>query len=79
MELLMNPVLRRRALGPLSLAAVWPFSPSAMSAPRRVDLQGHRGARGLAPENTLEGLHVALAQGVTTNDYECRPMFRRTS
>jgi glycerophosphoryl diester phosphodiesterase len=30
------------------------------------DLQGHRGARGLAPENTLEGFRVALAIGVTT-------------
>ena len=30
------------------------------------DLQGHRGARGLAPENTLEGFAVALAIGVTT-------------
>ena len=30
------------------------------------DLQGHRGARGLAPENTLEGFAVALSIGVTT-------------
>jgi glycerophosphoryl diester phosphodiesterase len=30
------------------------------------DLQGHRGARGLAPENTLEGFAVALTLGVTT-------------
>lgn len=30
------------------------------------DLQGHRGARGLAPENTLEGFAKALALGVTT-------------
>jgi glycerophosphoryl diester phosphodiesterase len=30
------------------------------------DLQGHRGARGLAPENTLAGFRVALAIGVTT-------------
>lgn len=30
------------------------------------DLQGHRGARGLAPENTLEGFAIALALGVTT-------------
>lgn len=30
------------------------------------DLQGHRGARGLAPENTLEGFRAALAIGVTT-------------
>jgi glycerophosphoryl diester phosphodiesterase len=30
------------------------------------DLQGHRGARGLAPENTLPAFEVALAIGVTT-------------
>jgi glycerophosphoryl diester phosphodiesterase len=30
------------------------------------DLQGHRGARGLAPENTLPGFATALSIGVTT-------------
>jgi glycerophosphoryl diester phosphodiesterase len=30
------------------------------------DLQGHRGARGLAPENTLAGFETALRVGVTT-------------
>lgn len=30
------------------------------------DLQGHRGARGLAPENTLPAFAVALSLGVTT-------------
>ena len=30
------------------------------------DLQGHRGARGLAPENTMAGFERALAIGVTT-------------
>ena len=30
------------------------------------DAQGHRGARGLAPENTLAGFERALAVGVTT-------------
>ena len=30
------------------------------------DLQGHRGARGLVPENTLPGFATALAIGVTT-------------
>lgn len=30
------------------------------------DLQGHRGARGLAPENTLAGFETALFIGVTT-------------
>lgn len=31
-----------------------------------LDLQGHRGARGLAPENTLAGFATALGLGVTT-------------
>jgi glycerophosphoryl diester phosphodiesterase len=31
-----------------------------------IDLQGHRGARGLAPENTLPGFELALAIGVDT-------------
>ena len=30
------------------------------------DLQGHRGARGLAPENTIAGFELALALGVDT-------------
>jgi len=30
------------------------------------DLQGHRGARGLAPENTLSGFALALSLGVNT-------------
>ena len=31
-----------------------------------LDLQGHRGARGLAPENTLRAFEAALPIGVTT-------------
>ncbi|HEX2939472.1 MAG TPA: glycerophosphodiester phosphodiesterase family protein, partial [Rhodopila sp.] len=30
-----------------------------------IDIQGHRGARGLFPENTLEGFLAAAALGVT--------------
>ena len=33
---------------------------------RLIDLQGHRGARGLLPENTMAGFAAALAIGVTT-------------
>lgn len=35
-------------------------------AVQALDLQGHRGARGLAPENTLRAFEVALQHGVTT-------------
>jgi glycerophosphoryl diester phosphodiesterase len=36
------------------------------TAAQAFDLQGHRGARGIAPENTLEGFAVALSTGVST-------------
>lgn len=35
------------------------------------DLQGHRGARGLAPENTLAGFSRALEIGVSTLELDC--------
>ncbi len=35
-------------------------------AVRTVDVQGHRGARGLRPENTLTGFELAMDIGVTT-------------
>ena len=57
----MNPVLRRRTLLPLSLAGLWSCAQPVVPALRRVDLQGHRGARGLAPENTLVMEAVASA------------------
>lgn len=38
---------------------------------RRLDLQGHRGARGLAPENTLAAFARALSIGVTTLELDC--------
>lgn len=55
--------LRRAAL--LVLLAVCASSAAAAGA-RPFDLQGHRGARGLAPENTLAAFARALAIGVTT-------------
>jgi glycerophosphoryl diester phosphodiesterase len=38
----------------------------ASTAAPAFDLQGHRGARGLAPENTIVGFSKALSIGVTT-------------
>ena len=38
---------------------------------RRFDIQGHRGARGLWPENTLGGFARTLALGVTTVELDC--------
>jgi len=36
-----------------------------------LDIQGHRGARGLAPENTLPAFAKALALGVSTLELDC--------
>jgi glycerophosphoryl diester phosphodiesterase len=52
------PCSARWAGGLLVLLALMPAA--------AFDLQGHRGARGLAPENTLAGFETALAIGVTT-------------
>ena len=41
------------------------YSSSAQYIPR-FDLQGHRGARGLKPENTIPAFIAALNYGVTT-------------
>jgi len=41
------------------------------SGSRALDIQGHRGARGLAPENTLPAFARALAIGVTTLEMDC--------
>ena len=40
--------------------------PDSVAPPEAFDLQGHRGARGLAPENTIPAFRRALALGVTT-------------
>lgn len=43
-----------------------------MTAPAySLDIQGHRGARGLMPENTLPAFAHALALGVTTLELDC--------
>jgi glycerophosphoryl diester phosphodiesterase len=41
------------------------------AASQAIDIQGHRGARGLAPENTLPAFARALAIGVTTLEFDC--------
>jgi glycerophosphoryl diester phosphodiesterase len=46
------------------LAVLWAALTCAASI--AIDLQGHRGARGLAPENTLAGFRRAMAEGVAT-------------
>jgi len=51
-------------IGFLALAAALPASAWAF------DLQGHRGARGLAPENTLPAFARALSLGVHTLEFD---------
>ncbi len=51
----------------LAAAAVGPVGEAwGLEAKGLFDLQGHRGARGLAPENTLVAFARALSLGVTT-------------
>lgn len=50
---------RRACIAALLIAA-------ACGSVHALDLQGHRGARALAPENTLPGFALALGIGVTT-------------
>jgi len=47
-------------------AAQSPASLDSTRGPDGFDLQGHRGARGLAPENTMPAFRRALKLGVTT-------------
>jgi glycerophosphoryl diester phosphodiesterase len=53
----------------MRLAAL--FVALSLSAPAAaLDLQGHRGTRGLAPENTLPAFATALTLGVTTLEFD---------
>jgi glycerophosphoryl diester phosphodiesterase len=47
-------------------ATLAPVHAGSAMAGRPFDLEGHRGARGLAPENTLAAFRKAIAIGVTT-------------
>lgn len=49
---------------PLSPGPAWPHVP--------FDLQGHRGARGLAPESTIASFDAAIAHGVTGIEFDVR-------
>jgi glycerophosphoryl diester phosphodiesterase len=56
--------LRRAAAALLSCLAM-------NAGAQSLDIQGHRGARGLLPENTLPGFARALELGVTTLELDC--------
>jgi glycerophosphoryl diester phosphodiesterase len=57
---LRRPLLKHVSTWLLALAA------ASTGAAHAFDLQGHRGARGLAPENTLAAFRTAMAIGVDT-------------
>jgi glycerophosphoryl diester phosphodiesterase len=66
-----TPLPRRQALhvlatgaAALGAAALLPARAASPARPRHLELHGHRGARGLAPENTLAGCARALREGV---------------
>ncbi len=60
----MNAISGRALLRGLLLVAAVLVWTGAFSAASAIEIQGHRGARGLAPENTLAGFEVALSVGV---------------
>src|SRR5674476_691689 len=65
-----RPQRMKRAIG--TLAVFFFASALIMAAPAySLDIQGHRGARGLMPENTLPAFARALAIGVTTLELDC--------
>ena len=47
-----------------------PSSPDRIELPAGFDLQGHRGARGIKPENTLPAFETALDLMVTTLEFD---------
>src|SRR5688572_30745143 len=49
----------------LIIVLIWTMPASAQYIPK-FDVQGHRGARGLFPENTIPGFLHAIDMGVTT-------------
>src|SRR5688572_16944804 len=68
----MGPSRLPSCIPAVTVASMWTrlfaasFAALALSGASAFDLQGHRGARGLAPENTLPSFQVALDLGVDT-------------
>lgn len=59
-------MLRRLAAGKLLICLIILGMNTATAQTTPFDLQGHRGARGLLPENTLPAFEKAIALGVST-------------
>jgi glycerophosphoryl diester phosphodiesterase len=66
-------------LGPLVfLGLIALTSAEGQSLPSDFDVQGHRGCRGLAPENTLPAFEKAIELGVTTLELDIQEMLDGT-
>ena len=61
-----HPQAARRPIVAASRALLACLLAVGALAAHALDLQGHRGIRGLAPENTLPSFELAIAHGVTT-------------
>ena len=73
-----NAPARMRALIGLGVTGIITDRPDLLvealesaAGPPEVDVQGHRGARGLRPENTLPAMEAALDAGATTLETDC--------
>ncbi len=64
------PPCHRNVSKIIGMAAALLIASQAAAADLAFDLQGHRGARGLAPENTLPAFATALGIGVTTLEFD---------
>jgi glycerophosphoryl diester phosphodiesterase len=61
-----NRMKRLQKIGPMMLLLVGLFSCQKYGAQENFDWQGHRGARGEAPENTIPAMLRAMQEGVNT-------------
>ena len=66
-----RPRFSRRRVTLCSLALLVPLALMTALPASALDLQGHRGARGLLPENTLPAFLRALELGMTTLELDC--------
>ncbi len=71
LALLLTACQATTPISPAEGSGTWTPEPSpspgqALAVPRHFDVEGHRGARGLKPENTLPAFETALDLGVTT-------------
>ncbi|HMI63088.1 MAG TPA: glycerophosphodiester phosphodiesterase family protein, partial [Puia sp.] len=54
-----------------SIAQIKSDAPPTSAAQPKLDVQGHRGGRGLMPENTIPAMVNAVALGVRTLELDC--------